>query len=82
MQVMQFGMQMDPALTQEESVACDKCNCWFHYKCVGLKGTESFLTRDNSTWFCTSCSKKGKGRGRGQGKGCGRGQRRGRGKRS
>lgn len=35
--------QWEPALTQDENVACDKGNCWFHYKCVDLKGTESFF---------------------------------------
>lgn len=43
-----------------ESIACDECNCWFHYKCVKLKGTEHFLLKQNTTWFCGGCSKKGR----------------------
>jgi hypothetical protein len=31
--------EWDPAETENESIACDKCNCWFHYKCAKLKGT-------------------------------------------
>lgn len=60
--------EWDPAETENESIACDKCNCWFHYKCAKLKGTEEFLKKANSTWFCTGCSRKGKGRGKGKSK--------------
>lgn len=48
----------------DESIACDKCNMWFHYKCVNLKGNEAFLKKTNTTWYCSGCSKKGKGRGK------------------
>jgi DNA-directed RNA polymerase subunit RPC12/RpoP len=33
----------DPADTELESLACDKCNCWFHYKCAELTGEEAYL---------------------------------------
>jgi hypothetical protein len=27
------------------SLACDKCNCWYHYKCAELTGEEAFLSK-------------------------------------
>ncbi|XP_052255849.1 uncharacterized protein LOC127861420 isoform X2 [Dreissena polymorpha] len=54
----------EPIDPEGESIGCDKCNEWYHYGCVQLTGDESFLQRSNSTWFCSSCSKKGKGRGK------------------
>ena len=56
----------DPADTELESLACDKCNCWFHYKCAELTGEEAFLNKKKSTWYCCNCSKKGKGKGKGK----------------
>lgn len=47
------------------SIGCDKCNNWYHYKCVKLRGNELFLKDSASTWFCTTC-KRGKGRGKKQ----------------
>ena len=58
----------EPASKEHESVGCDKCNCWFHFQCVNLTGEEDFLKRKKSTWFCSTCSKKGKGRGKGRGR--------------
>jgi len=52
-----------------ESIACDRCNCWFHFKCANLNGKESFLKKKNSNWFCLNCSSKGKGIGKGKAKG-------------
>lgn len=60
--------EWEPAETKNESLACDKCNGWFHYKCVNIKGTEAFLKKSASSWFCTGCSKKGKGKGKGKSK--------------
>lgn len=54
--------EWEPAETKNESLACNKCNGWFHYKCVNIKGTEAFLKKTASSWFCTGCSKKGKER--------------------
>lgn len=54
--------EWEPAETKNESLVCDKCNGWFHYKCVNIKGTEAFLKKTASSWFCTGCSKKGKER--------------------
>ena len=56
----------DPADTELESLSCDKCNCWFHYKCAELTGEEAFLNKKISTWYCCNCSKKGKGKGKGK----------------
>jgi hypothetical protein len=56
----------DPADTELESLACDKCNCWYHYKCAELTGEEAFLNKKKSTWYCCNCSKKGKGKGKGK----------------
>lgn len=60
--------EWEPAETKNESLACDKCNGWFNYKCVNIKGTEAFLKKSASSWFCTGCSKKGKGKGKGKSK--------------
>ena len=38
----------------DQSIKCDKCSLWFHYKCVGICGEETFLTNDDK-WFCESC---------------------------
>ncbi|OWF43042.1 hypothetical protein KP79_PYT04964 [Mizuhopecten yessoensis] len=57
----------DPAEIGDESIACDTCNCWSHYKCVDIEGTETFLKRKNAKWYCPNCFKgKGKGKGRGE----------------
>jgi len=56
----------DPADTELESLACDKCNCWYHYKCAKLTGKEAFLSKKKSTWYCCNCSKKGKSKGKGK----------------
>lgn len=34
----------------EDSVQCDSCLTWFHYKCVNLKQAPK-----QKTWFCRSC---------------------------
>ncbi|XP_077983622.1 uncharacterized protein LOC144438466 [Glandiceps talaboti] len=36
------------------AVACDRCDIWSHFKCVGLTGEENVLCKD---WFCSSCTK-------------------------
>ncbi|CAC5359817.1 unnamed protein product [Mytilus coruscus] len=58
----------EPDDKELESVACDKCNAWYHYKCANLIGKEAFLKKSNSNWYCCNCSKKGKGKGKGKGK--------------
>lgn len=51
---------------KNESLVCDKCNGWFNYKCVNIKGIEVFLKKFVLLWFCIGCSKKGKGKGKGK----------------
>ncbi|KAJ8318222.1 hypothetical protein KUTeg_003313, partial [Tegillarca granosa] len=50
--------EWEPTSIEYESIACDKCNSWCHYKCVNIKGNESFLMKKSGTWFCPKCSKK------------------------
>lgn len=40
--ICQLECDLEPDEIQFESIACDKCNCWFHYKCVKIKRTEAF----------------------------------------
>lgn len=37
----------------QEMIACDACNDWFHFKCVGI----TVATEDE--WFCRDCQKTG-----------------------
>ncbi|XP_062616249.1 uncharacterized protein LOC134277961 [Saccostrea cucullata] len=62
--VCKCNCEWEPTDIGDESIACDKCNTWFHYKCVNLKGNEAFLKKKSTTWYCSGCSKKGKGRGK------------------
>lgn len=42
-------------LDTEESIACDSCLLWQHFKCAGL------LTRPKTkTWFCRKCYARAK----------------------
>jgi hypothetical protein len=34
----------------ENSVVCDCCDLWYHWKCVGIKGNPS-----NDEWVCVDC---------------------------
>ena len=36
------------------SVCCDCSQEWFHWVCVGLKGTEPFLSKQKLQWKCPS----------------------------
>ena len=38
------------------SIGCDNCSRWFHYKCVGITGSEKFLKKRKSSWKCNGCS--------------------------
>ena len=44
-----------PKETSENSVCCDGCDRWFHYGCVGISGSESFLKKRKQSWRCTGC---------------------------
>jgi len=39
----------------DESIQCESCLMWFHYKCQGIKGSEAFLKNDDS-WRCSFCN--------------------------
>ncbi|KAK3589554.1 hypothetical protein CHS0354_041682 [Potamilus streckersoni] len=45
----------NPKISQENSIACDICNLWFHFGWVGLTGNEQFIKRKNSVWKCQTC---------------------------
>ena len=41
-------------IVASQAVACDACNRWTHFRCVGLKGNEEFL--ENNDWYCGDCA--------------------------
>ena len=41
-------------LFSERSIGCDKCNLWYHFKCVNLKQSD---IKKMSEWYCQNCSK-------------------------
>ena len=53
-----YGMECreEPKEFNKMSIACDRCNQWFHWKCVDLTGEEAFLEDLNLIWMCDSCS--------------------------
>ncbi|KAL3841440.1 hypothetical protein ACJMK2_019590 [Sinanodonta woodiana] len=62
----------NPPISTEYSIACDSCNLWFHFVCVGLTGNEEFIKQKDSVWKCQTClmtTMKGKEIGKGKGKG-------------
>ncbi|XP_072175926.1 uncharacterized protein [Diadema setosum] len=42
----------------KNSIACDSCDRWLHYRCVGITGEEPFLRRRKSVWKCNTCTSK------------------------
>lgn len=50
----------EPNEFKDMSIYCDKCTNWYHWVCVGVKGTELFLKRKRMKWFCISCDGKKK----------------------
>lgn len=63
---------IDPTDIALQSIACDKCNLWYHYGCVEIKGDEPFLFKKNSRWVCQTCKPTAKSKGKGKGKGKGK----------
>jgi len=59
-------LEEEPSDFEKQSIGCDGCDKWFHYKCVNIKGDETFLKRKNSKWYCNICNPKGKGKGKGR----------------
>ena len=47
-----------PVSVGDNSICCDACNKWFHFKCVKLHGSENFLKRSVSTWKCPKCKNR------------------------
>ncbi|XP_047137292.1 uncharacterized protein LOC124813811 [Hydra vulgaris] len=39
---------------EENSVACETCNSWFHFHCVGIK-TANDIPSDDDSWMCEEC---------------------------
>jgi hypothetical protein len=37
-----------------QMVACDKCNSWFHWKCVGFEEEK----KSQAQWYCMDCTNK------------------------
>jgi DNA-directed RNA polymerase subunit RPC12/RpoP len=48
----------DPSSVKEQSIACDYCEHWYHYPCVGIKGDERFLSSARAKWYCGECACK------------------------
>ncbi|CAG2248560.1 unnamed protein product [Mytilus edulis] len=48
----------EPLTLNEESICCSKCDFWFHYPCVGIKGNENVVRSKYRNWFCKSCKGK------------------------
>jgi len=47
----------NPVIFEEQSIGCDFCNRWCHYKCVSVKGNETFLKKRTTKWKCPDCIK-------------------------
>lgn len=54
----------NPIDHDKQSIACDKCQMWHHYSCIGLTGLEPFLIKWKSTWKCSKCNKQQRKRNR------------------
>ena len=54
----------EPDQYNENSIGCDCCNNWYHFKCVALTGAEMFLHDERSAWKCSGCLQRGKGKGK------------------
>ena len=39
------------------TVMCETCDKWFHFRCLGLRGTEPELAEDAPAWMCKHCQK-------------------------
>ena len=49
---------LQDAQFEDFSVGCDKCQQWFHYMCMGLKGNEPELSEgSNLEYFCSKFKK-------------------------
>ena len=39
---------------EENSIGCEICNMWFHFKCVGITD-EKMIPMESDSWFCKNC---------------------------
>ena len=48
----------NPVAKNHKAIQCDKCHLWVHIKC-NKTNTQTYrlLERDETTWYCISCSK-------------------------
>ena len=45
--------EIKPEEEQEEnSICCDECGCWFHYRCQNMKLSDYELETE---WLCSHC---------------------------
>ena len=45
----------ESVLWTEKGVTCDRCDQWFHTKCINMS-TQTYIGLDNSAnWFCNKC---------------------------
>ena len=49
--------ELCPHCTQyvQDGIACDKCDAWFHYKCVGLTEETGRARMANTDYICNFC---------------------------
>ena len=48
----------NPVAKNNKAIQCDKCHLWVHIKCNKINiQTYRLLERDETTWYCISCSK-------------------------
>ena len=50
-----FLCKEEVALFKDARIGCDKCNKWFHCKCVGIKSRKSLKQIEKLDWFCSDC---------------------------
>lgn len=48
----------EPLTLNEESICCSKCEIWYHYPCVCIKGNENVVRSKYRKWFCERCKSK------------------------
>jgi hypothetical protein len=53
-------LEEDPETFEEQSIACDYCNNWYHCKCVSLTGNEPCFKKKSTKWKCANCKGGGK----------------------
>ena len=48
------GVCQKPCKSNQNCVACDSCDVWFHIKCMEMP-IEVFKTVQNTSWICCNC---------------------------